>query len=217
MEFSGKVFDVRNGKAAREVILTPQGGLTSEDRWQTETPYLIDLLASNLPVDALGHTVLDYGCGIGRLSKPYAEIGSLVVGVDTSWSMRALATDYVRSDLFMSCSPEWLEILVGVAELRFGLALCVWVLQHLKNPGRELVLIESALEESGGYLFVVNDHYRIVPQEDGLGNFRWFDDGIDIRDMIRKAAKEVVVEGTLDPEVVGEIPSASSFWGIYKF
>jgi hypothetical protein len=57
---------VNNLAEAMSIILTPEGSTTA-DRWETETPYLADLIGQQcaLRPDSL---VLDYGCGIGRLA-----------------------------------------------------------------------------------------------------------------------------------------------------
>ena len=60
------IFDVSNLEQARAIILTSEGGATTEERWRSETPYLsamIDALIRPGP-DSL---ILDYGCDVGRL------------------------------------------------------------------------------------------------------------------------------------------------------
>ena len=41
--------------------------VAAAQRWETETPYLADPIAEQLPITA-DSRVLDYGCGIGRLA-----------------------------------------------------------------------------------------------------------------------------------------------------
>ena len=75
------------------IILTPEDGMSSVHRWKTETPYLMSLIEKHI---VNGATVLDYGCGIGRLAKPLIEKHSCdVIGVDISPNMRALAASCV--------------------------------------------------------------------------------------------------------------------------
>ena len=89
-----QVFDVLNMQSAREVILTHEGAASAEERWQTETPYVADLIENALSVTS-ETTLIDYGCGIGRLAKELiTRHGCRVIGVDISINMRALAVDY---------------------------------------------------------------------------------------------------------------------------
>src|SRR5258706_10939744 len=46
--------------------MTPEGATTAE-RWENETPYLADLIAEQFDITA-DSLLLDYGCGIGRMS-----------------------------------------------------------------------------------------------------------------------------------------------------
>ena len=210
-DYSNKVYDVRDMQQAKNIILTPQSGMTVEDRWQTETPYLIDLILEKVPDISHGR-VLDFGCGVGRMSKALMDkLGYVAVtGVDTSWSMRALAENYVRNDRFFACSSLSLESLIYQG-CNYNLGICTWVLQHCLHLELDLKLIGEALS-GGGYLFVVNDKKRIVPNQRG----GWSDDGLDIRKMLRERT-EVIEEGAMDPKVVGEDVSRGTFWGVYRF
>jgi tRNA1(Val) A37 N6-methylase TrmN6 len=82
------VFDASNLDQAKKIILTPEGS-TTEHRRETETPYLAELIK---PGSA--SLILDYGCGIGRISKAFIERhGSSIVGLDINKNMRTLAPD----------------------------------------------------------------------------------------------------------------------------
>jgi hypothetical protein len=41
------VFDVNDIAQAKRVILTAEEGSTTEERWQTETPYVADLIEAS--------------------------------------------------------------------------------------------------------------------------------------------------------------------------
>src|SRR5947209_11388253 len=112
LTYNPKVFEVNNLAEAMSIILTPEGSTTAQ-RWETETPYLADLIGQHCAIEA-GSLVLDYGCGIGRLAHELIKRhGCRVVGVDISPSMRALSVVYTRSDRFMSCSHEMLDDLIA--------------------------------------------------------------------------------------------------------
>lgn len=199
--YSPQVFNVANIAEAKAIILTEEAAdATTEQRWRLETPYLIALMA---PLDLKPESfVLDYGCGIGRLSKGLIErYGCRVVGVDISQNMRTLASQYVGSDRFMACAPDMLS----VSGLRFDAALAVWVLQHCFNPEGDIARIRTALKPAGN-LFVANAHLRIVPTDAG-----WVDDGGDVRAMLDRSFK-AVTSGTLDPAIVSRTVSDHAYW-----
>ncbi|MEO8114160.1 MAG: methyltransferase domain-containing protein [Phenylobacterium sp.] len=208
LTYNPKVFDVPDETAAKRIILTPDGGLKTSERWETETPYLADLIGERIAA-APGGLVIDYGCGIGRLAKALiARNGWQVLGVDISQDMRALAPPYVASANFSVVSPEVFRTLVA-GGLRAEGVFSVWVIQHCLDPQAELELIHSALGDTAS-LVVVNLKARAVPTVEKL----WASDGVDVRQLLaaRLAVRE---EGLLDPAVVGQHISDVSFWGVY--
>lgn len=191
------VYDVRDERDARAIILTPQDGLTTDDRWRTETPYLVDLIGQHAHLDEKS-VVLDYGCGIGRMSKALIErYGCTVVGADSSWKMLDLAVNYVELRRFRAVDTN------NIPLEHFDLALSVWVLQHTSYPDKDLDIILRSLKATGS-LFVVNELRRCVPVQGG-----WTDDGIDVRGMLGNPPI-----GRLDPAVVGENVSRNTFWAL---
>ena len=202
-----QVFDVLNMQSAREVILTHEGAASADERWVTETPYVADLIEKALAITP--ETVLiDYGCGIGRLAKELiSRHDCRVVGVDISINMRALAVDYVRSDRFLSCSPDLLDSMVqrGFAA---DAAISVWVLQHCFRPADDVARIHRALVP-GGRLFIVNNYNRAVPTNEG-----WVNDGIDVRALLNErfslAEEGVPLDEKMAPKLHGKV-----FWASF--
>jgi trans-aconitate methyltransferase len=116
---------------------------------------LAELLGSALDLKS-GQMVVDYGCGVGRLSKALIErYDCLVLGVDSSASMRSLATDYVGSGAFSVVSRRTFDAL-SRGGFKADAAVCVWVLQHCLQPAADIGLIRRALEDGCG-LAVVNN------------------------------------------------------------
>ena len=82
------VFAVNNERQAKNIILTPEGGTTTDGRWEKETEFLQQDIGEFLnPTEQM--LILDYGCGIGRLAKELINNHACrVLGVDISASMR---------------------------------------------------------------------------------------------------------------------------------
>lgn len=208
LTYNPTVFQANNLAEAMSIIMTPEGSTTAE-RWETETPYVADLIAEHFSIGA-DSLVLDYGCGIGRVAHELIKRhGCRVVGVDISPSMRALSVVYTRSDRFMACSHEMLEGLVARG-LRFDAALSIWVLQHCAWPAQDIARIRAALR-ADGKLFVINGVNRSVPTaEQG-----WINDGLDIKTMLA-GEFQPVHEGQLAREKTTEILATHTFWATFQ-
>jgi SAM-dependent methyltransferase len=181
--FQPQVFDVRTLSDAMRIIVTPEEGTTTEERWEKETPYLVNDIATHLGVGP-ETCVLDYGCGIGRVAKGLIDqVGCRVVGVDFSPSMRLLAPEYVLSERFTVWSPDVLEKMVAKG-YRADAAICLWVIQHVLDPMRVMQRIAATLPP-GGLLYTLNQETRCVPTDRG-----WLNDGVDVQAGLRTVFKE---------------------------
>lgn len=199
------IFDVGSMQQARSIAVNPDGVHTSEERWEIETEYLMEIVDAYLPPpDA---TALDFGCGPGRLAKPLIERKNWsVLGVELSPTMAALATDYVKSDRFLVCSPNTFDQLLRF-EVRTDFALAIWVLQHCPRLDEDIARIKAALKP-GGRLLVLNACRRLVPtQEQGL-----VDDGINVWAILQEHFLMLRNEQP-DPSVV---PPGRALWGVYE-
>lgn len=206
--YNPDVFNVADADAAKYIILTPEGGRTTDQRWARETPYLTDLLAGTMRL-ARGQLVVDFGCGIGRIAKELIQrYGCRVLGVDISEGMRGLAPAYVGSPHFSVVSGEMFAALVG-GGLQVDAAISVWVLQHCLSPADDVALLVRSLKP-GGAFGVVNNLTRVVPVREKL----WADDGLDVRKLMGEALIRRD-EGDLDPEHVGAMMARHAFWGVY--
>lgn len=202
--YDPKRFDVHSISEAMAIILTPEDS-TTQQRWATETPYLSDLIAHHFDLQTR-HRVLDFGCGIGRISKNLIKkTGCSVVGVDTSVSMRSLAPAYVLDKRFLSCAPEMLPL---IAKVNF--AISVWTLQHIPDLSGAIDLVKQQLLPYGK-LLVVNSCGRCLPVPNGL----WVDDKQDTRELLCARFNEVAF-GALDPEKTTPKTSVAAFWGVYE-
>ncbi len=206
--YTESVFHAQSLADARRIILTPSGGQSSDERWERETPHVVDLVVARLLLTS-GSTVLDYGCGIGRVAKGLINAtGCSVVGVDISPQMREMAKGYVASPRFVVYSPEAFRFLVKDG-LRVDAAISIWVLQHVTDPRAMLRDIAEALGPDGRF-FLLNDHVRHVPT-----NMGWLNDGIDQRQAVAEHFTEFET-GALAAEVAPEERRQRSFWAVYQ-
>ena len=191
------VFDKNTIDGARRIILTKENNVDTDTRWNRETPALMDAMER-----AFGHngTLVDYGCGIGRLSKGLCDIGFNVVGVDMSASMRRMAMDYVSSDRFSVVSPEEFKQMVADG-FRCDFAIAVWVLQHCENPWMTFNLIRDSMKDGGLFFILNNSRGRALPVVTN-GQFSWRDDKLDVFGII-EANMEKVEDISLPPEAIG--------------
>lgn len=191
---------------AKAIILTQEEVLSPEQRWQLETPHVLELIANQFAINA-GSLVVDYGCGVGRIARELIrKYACQVIGVDIAANMRALAASYVTSDRFVACAPAFLDELPIDADL----VVAVWTLQHVQHPKIELDRIWRLLRSRRGSLFVINEgSSRFVPTDQG-----WINDGFDIRRELSIRFKPVA-DGNLDPDVVGLAQSERTFWSAH--
>ncbi len=166
------IFDVADERAAKGIILTPEGTSTDE-RWRVETPFLVDLIAEATNINERS-VLVDYGCGIGRLAKPLIErFGCTVIGVDISKSMRRLGVEYVDDDRFTPMSRVAFARLYR--SLSVDLVIASWILQHCPQVYQDLDFIKGCLHQQGGLFVVNNKSGMAIPTDKG-----WLHDGYDL-------------------------------------
>jgi SAM-dependent methyltransferase len=171
--YQPEVFSVNNLHEAQQIILTPEQGTTTEERWEKETPFVSEVIGSFL--NPSNKTILvDYGCGIGRLAKELIEkYNSYVIGVDISVSMRQIAPGYVQSDRFSIISKDVFMKLVSNG-MKVDCCIATWVLQHCPRVEEDISLIKTSLKTEGLF-FVLNNMVPAIPTNKG-----WVNDGKDI-------------------------------------
>ena len=166
------LFNPRDFTDGQHQVVGHCNGYTMEERWKEETPLFKDIIIGQLKGD---ETILDYGCGVGRLAKELIDAlpNLKVVGVDTSAEMRKLAEEYVNSDRFSTKSPEEL------GNDKFNFTYCVYVLQHIPPA-----FIDNAIKqvsESSDRLLLVNSVARMYASPEGFVN-----DGYDVLGEVAK-------------------------------
>jgi len=190
---------------AMRIIVTPEAGMTTQHRWEVETKYLMALIERWITPQS---TVLDYGCGIGRLAKPLIEkLDCDVIGIDASPNMRALAASCVTSDQFMALPPDMIDY---ISARMCHYAIAIWTLKHVLEPKNAVHDIEISLM-SGGKLFVVNNVRRVVPSTVG-----WLDDGIDVRAVLQDHFTELEFGKLEGDDVAPGTFKDNTFWALYQ-
>jgi ubiquinone/menaquinone biosynthesis C-methylase UbiE len=206
--YNPNVFAVGSIQDAKNIILTPEVDLTTEQRWEKETPYLLNLIDKNVNMYS-GVPVLDFGGGIGRMSKAVIDkYGCQATVLDISMQMRALGHIYVDSPNFFSVSHEN-ALMNRLFEGHFGLVMAIWSLQHVRDLDTELEAIDYLMQD-GAKLFVVNERCRFVPTDAG-----WIDDQADIFIALQRRFKTDIID-TMDSDVVSEPVSKRTFWGVFS-
>lgn len=206
--YAPQVFDVRDVDEARRIVLTPEAGTSTDQRWTRETPWLAACIRERFALDAR-YVVLDFGCGLGRMAKALIDAtGCFVVGVDLSTSMRQLAPGYVASPRFAAIAPAMLDLLIARG-FRVELALSIWVLQHVARPQADIRRLHDVVRPGGG-LFVANNVRRAVPTDRG-----WAHDGLDVAGLLDDAF-EPIWRGALPQEIGGDVLPGASFLAAYR-
>ena len=172
MSYIKEVFDVTTFEHAKHVVLTSDPD--NPKKFDNETNFLINTIAEQNILNP-GSTVLDFGCGMGRVSKKLIErFDCNVIGVDISVSMLTFANIYVsKPRKFKSMTSYTVPNTIDVA-------ISTFVLQHVENPKTEIDIIYDTLKV-GGYLILVNETKRYVPSDvDSNRYIVWNDDGFDV-------------------------------------
>lgn len=197
--YNPNIFDQPNLERARAIILTPEAGMTPAQRWESETPYILDIVRTFTEAE---DTILDFGCGIGRMA-PLA-LDRTLIGVDMSPQMRKFAAAaYAGMPRMCLMSDLAFEGLAARADLRLDAVLALWVIQHVADPVKALDMIRHTLRP-GGRLFLLNRNRRCVPTYDA----GWWDDGHDVFEIAAGSGLRAIHEKRLPP---GLNPAESRF------
>lgn len=206
--YSPAIFETpRTFDQAMAIAITPEDGLTTEQRMKVETPYFADLIDRHIKITQESR-VLDYGCGPGRMSKEILIRHSpRVYGVDISPPMLAFAVAHTYSERFMALSPLMVDDLPSV-----DVIVLTWVLQHIPNVDGTLAMLMNKMKPQGR-IFVVNAHDQILPVEGGS----WMhSQQTNVLGVLRARLKQVAFEDHLDPEKTSLGLSQHAWWGVFE-
>lgn len=167
-----ETFDVSSLEQAKHVVLSSDPD--DPTKFERETAFLVDYIQEQHIVTEQT-TVLDFGCGMGRVSKELvSRFNCNVFGVDISETMLLFANQYVDNKTKFNTfnyytTPNSIDVCVSAL-----------VLQHVENPKKEIDNIHSALKNDG-YFVLLNEPGRWVPVGLDKNNYViWDDDKFDV-------------------------------------
>lgn len=160
-------------------------GISFEDRWQKETDGFAAAIAAHCSPEV--KVVLDYGCGVGRISRALLNrLGHIrVAAIDASEAQRRFAAKFVDNQRFSVHAPESFGEPVDLACL-------LYVLQHA--PAIDIRDILKRIHfwlRPGGLLLYCSSDYRMAIQFDQRA---FFDDrflGVSLRAEIERLFEPV--------------------------
>lgn len=176
------LFKPRDLEEGKHAVVGDCNGIPMAERWKIETPLFAKEILKYVPENG---TILDYGCGVGRIAKEVlAQRPDVkVVGLDASSDMLKQAKEYVSSDRFSIALPYELKNL----GIKFDVCYCIYVLQHCPSVDLRTSIerIHFFLKDEGTFAYCSSD-YRMAIRFDGQG---FHDDrylGVNIREEISK-------------------------------
>jgi 2-polyprenyl-3-methyl-5-hydroxy-6-metoxy-1,4-benzoquinol methylase len=172
MNYIKKAFDVTTITQAMNVVLSFEED--KPEKFHKETQFLIDII-QNENIITTESTVLDFGCGMGRVSKEIVKtFDCSVLGFDISESMKTFAT------LYISNPRKFKTILQMPDNNSVDVCLSIFVLQHVENPKQDIENIVNALKPNG-YLVLINEDNRFIPANvDDNGFIIWDNDKFNV-------------------------------------
>ena len=167
-----EVFDAATLAQAKNIVLTDDPN--NPNKFIVETKFLIDVVSKKDIIHSES-IVLDFGCGMGRVSKHLVDtFDCKVIGVDISNSMRQFANHYVGN----ATKFETMESYNNPNSI--DVCFSIFVLQHVQHPKEAISNICSSLKP-GGWLVLVNEPVRFVHGDVDANRYViWKDDGFDI-------------------------------------
>jgi 2-polyprenyl-3-methyl-5-hydroxy-6-metoxy-1,4-benzoquinol methylase len=192
MRYIKETFDVTTITQAMNVVLSFEAD--KPEKFYRETKFLVDTI-QNENIITNKSTVLDFGCGMGRVSKELVKtFDCSVLGFDISESMKTFATLYVSNPRKFKTISEM------PADNSVDVCLAVFVLQHVENPQQEIEKIVKTLKPNG-YLVLVNEDNRFVPNDvDDKGFVIWDNDNFNVFTEIEKHLTKVKETPYINPE-----------------
>lgn len=191
---TAEIFRPKTHRQARDIILTPEQGMTTDERWAKETPWIVDQV--ELLINP-GDAVIDFGCGVGRIA---CELGRkyLSIAVDESPEMRAMCVEYCAGNApGVTVTDPWGLNWMAKRGFQADGAVAIWSLQHIPDLDTHVRWLANAIKP-GGWLFVLNSNSRWLPIKNG-----WTGDAINVPTVIQAHGFWREIDIALPPDLFG--------------
>jgi SAM-dependent methyltransferase len=140
---------------------TLEYGNADSERFWASGPADVDMILGRLGVElAASDTVVEIGCGIGRMTRPLAERSASVKALDVSTEMIARA----REENPQLDNVEWIvgdgSSLAGVGDASADACISFVVFQHIPEPDAQIAYIREmgrVLRPGGWAGFQISD------------------------------------------------------------
>ena len=206
-EYNSDFFIPKSLEHAKNIILTPEND-TTDSRWNKETDWIIKTSDLFMNIDS-NSFILDWGCGLGRISKSLIDkYQCRVMGIDIEQKMLEYATSYVDSDLF--CTMNYEESFQNLNKFKFSHIFSCWVFQHSNKIQYEIPLLYSSMNFDS-QLFVLELDKKAIPNKNG----GYFDDGVSTSSILGMFY-DIEVYGKIPTKFTTEKIKNMSWWGILK-
>jgi len=186
MNYIKQVFDATDLEMAKNICLSKD--IRYPNKFEEETEFLINFIKEKKIINSKTR-VADFGCGVGRISKELINaFDCSVVGFDISTHMLLLADQYVENpDRF-----KWQKYTKDFIwnKKSFDVFIASFVLQHSEHPEHDINFIYNNLNDNG-ILILVNEPERLLPIDVKDGYAVWYDDKINITDLISNKFKNL--------------------------
>jgi SAM-dependent methyltransferase len=115
--------------------------------------------------------ILDFGCGVGRISTWIADLGTKVIGIDSSLEMIDVAKSHnLRSNLEFKCCDS---SKIPYKDNSFNKIISVMVMQHILDPHelRDSIRELKRVLDPNGKIFLIEHVMRRTTSQRYCGNF----------------------------------------------
>ena len=183
MPYIKETFDVTTFPQAKNVVLSDDPN--NPKKFDEETDFLVKAI-KDFNIVNCESIVLDFGCGMGRVSKKLIDVFNCnVIGTDISPSMLQFANIYVSKPKQFKTAKSYID------KETIDICLSAFVIQHTESPVVEINNIYDVLKPNG-YFVLLNEHKRFIPN--GVDSQRyvvWNDDGFDVHGYVETRFKKI--------------------------